>query len=214
MPSFDRAKPSLHAVDEPSRPSRSIWTREHLLQAGLLASGILYSLVTLLMWWAARDSLALTRDQVLLGQRAYLIPQQVALAEPLAAGHPVKITFEIKNSGSTPATEVRNAAGVWLLPRSALLPAAIAPGSDSGSAVFLGAGETKRATPRYLDDDPDRTLRASELEAIRTGDLRLYAVVMLSYVDVFKHPGSTTACAVFEPAIGQLIECQEGNSLR
>ena len=196
-----------------AQSSGGLWSREHLLQAGLLASGIVYSVVTLLMWWAARDSLALTRDQVLLGERAYLIPQQVKLVEPLAAGRPVTVSYAFKNSGSTPATHVGTAAGVWLLPREAPLPAPIAAATGQASTTFIGAGETKLAAPRFLEDDRERGLRERELEAIRAGELKLYAVVALDYLDVFKHPGRTVACAVYDPAIGAFIECADGNSL-
>ena len=104
MQSTERTKATVTPLPPPSPRNSPLWSREHLLQAGLLASGVIYSVVTLLMWWAARDSLALTRDQVLLGERAYLIPQQVQLVEPLAAGHPVKLSYAYKNSGSTPAS--------------------------------------------------------------------------------------------------------------
>ena len=203
-------QPSIETLTE----QRTRWNREHLLQAGVLATGILYSLMTMLMWWASRDSLALTRDQVLLGQRAYLIPQQVMLVKPLAAGRPVEVSYAFKNSGSTPATEVRTLAGVWLLAKDTpILPVISNERTGAGSTVFVGAGDIKHASPRWLDDDPQRLLSADELERIQTGELKLYAIVAIDYRDVFKHPGRTVACAVYEPAVTALIECGEGNSL-
>ena len=160
--------------------------------------------------------LTISTEQVHVGQRAYVIPKQLALSEPLRAGYPVKFSFVVRNSGQTPARELH--VGPMLKVFDHRLKGPTLNGQSSPSApfsvTFLGAGDELRPTEGWLDDDRNRLLDDREFREIMNGTKYLYALGLIQYVDVFHQQDETTFCSVYSPEHGALINCESGSNLK
>jgi hypothetical protein len=182
-----------------------------------------YAAIAFLQWRAYlesnktnRDAVDLTRKQVYIGQRAYLIPEGFSLAEPLRANNPVRVLFTIRNTGETPALHVQRAGGLLILDQNfppeihgAVNP--LAPGSVS----FVGKGQAPiKPDELWLEGNKKRTLQSAELQAILDGTKHMFALSLVDYRDIFGYRCSTTSCGQYDPGTGEMVRCASQNELK
>jgi hypothetical protein len=162
-----------------------------------------------------QKNLKLTEEQVHRGQRAYLTPEQFVLAEPLTANHPVKATYWFKNTGQTPAVEVKTGGIIMILnqdfaPNISASQSPITP----GSVTFQGAGQSRGPEEEWLEGNPKRMLREDELQDIIAERKHLFAFLIIDYSDIFGQQASTKSCLEYFPKINKLGACPTQNSLQ
>lgn len=114
----------------------------------------------------------------------------------------VKITF--KNSGHTPALNVRTGAGFVLTYAFPLPPDLSLPSVDgeAGSVAVIGSQATQEINP-VLTAKSVNDFIAQHDEGDRP--FYIYVVGVIKYDDVFKREHQTTFCYYIQAAIGQKI---------
>ncbi|HLY98923.1 MAG TPA: hypothetical protein VKT33_07640 [Candidatus Angelobacter sp.] len=133
-----------------------------------------------------------------MGQRAYLAPEQFILAEPLTANHPVKITYWFKNTGQTPAIDVKTG-GITMILEQDFAPN-ISASQDSvrlASVTFQGSGQSRGPEEEWLEDNPNRLLREDELQDImakKSISSRFWLLTMATFL--VRKPQLNRACNI------------------
>ena len=115
---------------------------------------------------------------------------------------PILITINIKNSGKTPAIQVRSRIDGALLPASEKLRIIFGPDKrEIESGTLFPDGETRIWGGR-------NTLRPESLEGIKNGDLKLYTFVEVQYRDAFNQWHYTHICIVVNPNLETMAPCE------
>jgi len=147
----------------------------------------------------------LTREQVHLGQRAYLVFQHPQLKQELGVGQFPEIHVELTNSGQTPALDITYGLEVFIGDTPHVPAAPIQIG-------YLGAGQksdlvSKKLTPLTQEQFD----MISKIEAESDGKVitmhkvkHLFVVGHVVYRDVFGKKGDTTLCAALVKQLDQL----------
>jgi len=180
--------------------------RKHLwIQRWGVAFAAIYAGLTLWLLLVTKDAVSLTREQVHIGQRAYLVVRHARLREPLAEGQPQRVTFDIQNTGQTPAVGVKVAGYMDVFdgfpPRVLQLPATDQTG-DIGAGQSLSIWQS-RINPLTKADFEAVNRDMFSLEGnrftmeVKGRRLMLYGLV--TYKDVFGGDGETEFCLVYMP---------------
>jgi hypothetical protein len=157
----------------------------------------------------------LTREQVHIGQRAYLVFQHSALeGEPSIGSHP-HATVEIANSGLTPATDIFYSAGFDIVDSPELVT--MGPERPSG---YIGSGGKQTISAKLLTPITEEQFKAITTEEFVLENNRLiinqtphlYLRAFVRYKDVFGASGETTVCSVY--AQKTFVSCSTDNDLK
>jgi hypothetical protein len=183
------------------------WTRDQKIQAWLLAAGVTYCTITAALWMT-------TREGVHSGQRAYLIIEKLKLEEPPAAGKSVHVMYDVRNTGQTPARNIRVAAMADIVngdpPPATTLP-------QPTQTNDLGAGQViHQSTLRVNPLQPDQvTAITKEIYTINgtaftmeVRGTRLILYGLISYTDVFGGEDETEFCVVYLPTSMQFVDAE------
>jgi hypothetical protein len=153
---------------------------------------------------AASGSLNITREQVHVGQRAYLIVEKFQV-DLLKVGEPIRIHFDMRNTGQTPALDISLSAFSDVLTD---LPNPVPYNFSDPHRSDLGAGQSSAINIGRVNP-----LRTDELAAILTEEFsfvqpnmvmvmrkpNLVAYGKLIYSDVFGGHDETEFCAALLP---------------
>jgi hypothetical protein len=201
---LETADQTEHASEKLANTNRyfQTWTWETSIQLGILLAGIGYAWLTYQLWQSTERAVGLTREQVHIGQRAYLILDHAGDSRA-DVGKPFKLPVVIKNTGQTPAKSVRVQSGILIrdVEPFTLTEAGIRQG-EVGAFDTLGAGQTRDLEVTYRDGAP-LDLTAAQLAAFYIADpqpsftikAKIYVLVVLDYSDMFGGRNRTVACA-------------------
>jgi hypothetical protein len=202
---FDPFRPIARALSDVGRD----WRAGAVLQAALLIVGTVYCCITYALWTSTQQAIDQAREQTFAAQRAWITVANIALAEPPTVNRPVRAAVTIKNTGQTPAFRMTTSGTLAIRDAD--------PGFVYGlmgrnrRAADMGAGETQLV---YLELDNGHPLQPGDLPVLDAARQHLYAIVEITYADIFGHSASTRACAVYAPATKDLGPCTMGNELR
>lgn len=163
---------------------------------------------------ATDQQMRLTREQVHIGQRAYLVFHDAKLKAPLKVGRPAEVQITLLNSGQTPAIEVSHWTFLEIV--SPCPPSISLPFQRSS---YIGAGRDMKITAVSIE-----ALNASQVSQIKTEEITLTGNVLsvsqrprlcffgaVRYKDVFGGSGETHFCAAYEERAKGLAACNVGN---
>jgi hypothetical protein len=185
------------AKNQHSADTKNAQDRERL-RMWLEGFGLLALIGTLA---ATTKSTCVLQQQVYSGQRAYVLVQQIdskdlILEAPLTIGQRVQTYYSFRNTGDTPANNVRISNSMVLRPSQPLsLPPAT---SQEQSALSLGADESRLSWGINLEGG--RLWTAADAARLKKGE-RIYALVTLTYDTVFNTvKGETNFCVYYAGA--------------
>ena len=155
----------------------------------------IYCGLTAMLWWTSREGIHS-------GQRAYLIVKKVKLAVPLEVGKPIQATYEIQNTGQTPAQNVTVTSILDLY--SGTPPPAEHLGPPG--TVDIGAGQVQpmaiaRINPLTAEEARDVSEKQGDLFSAITKNRRLFIYGLISYTDVFGGRDETEFCVAYTPSM-------------
>ncbi len=164
----------------------------------LVAVTFLLFVATLALWWSTRSLVKgaeLTSERQL---RAYLVVNVKDFVWPRSQGGPLTITLEIKNTGQTPAHDLRS------LSRTAFLDYPLSPGFDFSlpfsqdpSVGLLGPGESIYITASdQLTGDEWLVLKWDKKK-------RLCTYGTLTYRDIFDASRHTNICIIHDVTVDE-----------
>jgi hypothetical protein len=157
----------------------------------------------------SRQSVVLTREQVHVGQRAYLTVADIPPRPMPAPGEPFVVPTVVRNVGQTPARNIRVSSGILLMNRE---PFTLDELKSSGTRTTgdLGAGQSVDLQVSYEDRKPlsvgdykHLSLGVSGQPAI--GAPKFYIVIVIDYFDMFGGSGRTVQCGSLER--GKFVIC-------
>ncbi len=193
------------------------WVPEVLgLVAVLVGLGITFATLR-----TTKESVALTREQIHVGQRAYMVVERVEDTVGVE-GKPLIIQTVIKNAGQTPATGLRIQSGVVIREHEpfTLSDVGFKEKGFVGGTDDLGAGQDRTIPVPFnqgvlLDRSTFGLLALSTLaqvpESMRP-KAKIYLVMVIDYSDVFGGHDRTVACSYL--AAGKFTVCNFLNELR
>lgn len=148
---------------------------------------------------AAYTTAITTREQVHVGQRAYLILKHPELTGPLKMNESPEVSVELFNSGQTPATEVKAGFEVFISNVPEGPPIVVM------NYGYIGAGQEIKMFAKMLtrlSDEQFKSITAEEISLegnalkVYYGN-RLFVKADVRYKDVFGGSGETTLCSAY-----------------
>jgi hypothetical protein len=136
----------------------------------------------------------IAEEAMRLQQRAWVFVTEIRASE-LQAGRPLDITLGFKNTGRTPARNVQIATQVDSLPKGRELEPRLEKAYSRGiippeGTVFANIGNGNGHSQGLTQED---------LQAIKSGDLVVWAYGTLTYDDVFEVRQATMFCYRLQP---------------
>jgi hypothetical protein len=202
------SQPTNSRDDKPQKPAPH-WTDKSIV---VLTGLILFTYIVLTYF--SCQQMKLTRDQVHIGQRAYLIVHEIAFKDKLAIGKPTMLTYKIKNTGQTPAMEIRSDLNyAFVLPTEpgataySLQPMVpyIAASQEITNNVGLISPLTKEEFDEITRRD-DVSVKGSTLSLAQHA--HFYTWGLINYKDVFGGEGQLEFCAVYMASIDEFVACK------
>jgi hypothetical protein len=124
----------------------------------------------------------------------------------LRAGQPFVIKTYIRNSGRSPATDMRSTFSIAAPAASA---AAAPPIEDCTNCVRMILLPNSMATEELrIGGD---VLSPDKVKRVQTGADKIVVSGRIDYSDSANHPHTTTVCMLYEPAINRFGACPSGN---
>ena len=145
---------------------------------GGFASAVSSALVLIALYLAFRSNW-IARDTAKRQLRAYISVESASLKKVCSAGEKPQVNVVIKNTGQTPARELRIESDVFLKNVSFDCSFVSEIPKDYGMQV-IGAGVTRR-----IDALMDTPLSVDDVKALQDGTKRLFFLAYGEYVDVF-----------------------------
>jgi flagellar basal body-associated protein FliL len=215
---------SSEKLDNRQRKQNKIQKAAVAIQIAAVVVAGIYVGLTLLLWRATKAAVNLTREQVHTGQRAYIIVEHPTFTQPLAVNQQIKITIEIRNTGQTPALQMRSIAVVDVLMDEPGTVTYATPETVSN----LGAGQTGKAhagrVNRLTDDEFNQITSKDEFSMDGTNTVltitrhkHVYVYGKITYKDVFGGDGETEFCTVYiasEGPEGSFVGCKSHHSIK
>jgi len=159
----------------------------------------------------------LTRQQVHVGQRAYIVLQHPTLTDLPQAGETLECDIEIINSGETPATDIDACAAIFVAD-SPNFPCAHRQFGYVGAGRSIGLSPkllNKLTTEQYNDITQEEFTVDNNKMTLHEGP-HLFVTADVKYKDVFGETGETKLCAVFATEFSDpktLVSCTSGNTM-
>jgi hypothetical protein len=176
-----------------------------ILAAGLFILNILQTLTT-------RDAVNLTREQVHIGQRAYLYMHNGVLDYPPKVGEGLHATFDLTNNGQTPAKDIYYSFYFDISEGIPPVTARYVPASP------IPAGECLKLSALLLNKLTDSDLKiitANNMPSLDGNTLnkpigpRLYLRIFTKYKDVFGGEGLTEFCGIYDASMNRFLGCAD-----
>ncbi len=172
---------------------------------------IIYTIFTIRIWYANRDAVNITREQVHIGQRAYLYLHNAVLVSTPKTGEGLLATLDLTNNGQTPARDVYYSSDFSIsqgLPQamSSYLPLSPVP---PGQKLVVVMGLMNRLTDSDLENITAKlpSLNGNIL-TIPVGP-RLYLRVITKYKDVFGGDGEDEFCGIYDVSTNKFLSCAD-----
>jgi hypothetical protein len=191
----------------------NLWLLDQTTDAALASAGAAQTQAS-----AAQQQTALLRRSVYAGQRAYMVSSNAHLRGPLRIGNPITAGTEVKNTGQTPAVDVR----VWsatfvfdaplnFIPEDVRARVPIDESKPTGVAV-LGKDQTTIAL--HMQDPEAPLVDKTNLDAINAGSSRLFLYGIIRWKDVFNSRCYTRYCHYFNALDRRFYNCHSGQEIR
>jgi hypothetical protein len=174
-------------------------TRINLAGVVILA---LYTSVTALQWRTMKQTLFDTRKNFVTDQRAWVATDGFGTGRDVSDGMPIEVAVVLKNSGKTPALNVRHKRVIDLSKTFPGAPWVSAYDDESRTVIAPGATIifSVRSEPQPI----------GTAAWFKDGRLDMFITIRIDYDDVFGAHHTTTACMSrkFTESLGY---CSDGN---
>jgi uncharacterized repeat protein (TIGR01451 family) len=191
------------------------------IQVAAVVVAAIYAGLTLLLLLTTKDAVKLTREQVHIGQRAYVIVEHPTFTEPLAIGQPIKVTVELKNTGQTPAIQLRTVVVVDVLldePKDISYP-------TPETVSTIGAGQIKKVHAgrlNRLNEDEFKDVTSKDEFSVDgantvltiTQHRHVYVYGRVVYKDIFNGDGETEFCGVYIAFENDFVGCKSHHAMK
>jgi len=177
----------------------------------------IYTGIAYHQWDEMQKTVSLTREQVYIGQRAYLVFNQPVLDNPPPAiGKILSATIELTNSGQTPAVGAKYVLDLHMRPSEDIAYGELMP------LASIGAGRTMRlhVSMESILSPEDLTNVMADLPSLKGNVLtipvgsRLYLHGIVRYKDVFKGDGESEFCAAYIGSKNAFAGCRTHGDLK
>jgi hypothetical protein len=177
----------------------------------------IYTGIAYHQWDEMRKAVNLTREQVHVGQRAYLVFNQPVLDNPRPTiGKLLSATIELTNSGQTPALGAKVFLDLHMRPSEDITYGELTP------LASIGAGRTMRlhVSMESVLSAEDLTNVMADLPSLKGNALtiplgsRLYLHGIVRYKDVFKGDGESEFCAAYIGSRNAFAGCRTHGDLK
>jgi hypothetical protein len=162
---------------------------------------------------ASESSVEATREALRLEQRAWIAMDTVT-AFPLTAGGPAAVHVSLRNTGKTPAVNVKTGA------RMRVFAKGVEPSLTFAGSQWLGQQSNSILAPNstvnlrgmtYDREGRPYNLLDNDVAGFADGAIVLYFDGVVTYDDIFKRSHRTTFCTYWDPAISGYNDCARGN---
>jgi hypothetical protein len=198
------------------------WWRKAVQIIGvILGAGALG--VNVLLWISTEKAVKLTRQQVHIGQRAYVIVEKARFTKPPIVGEGLSIELTLKNTGQTPAINIKPHAVIDFWENGAQ-PFGTPVVFGNISVFPLGSDQTRDfvavttepVTQKDMDAamQDDARIDPAKGTVVLGGFKHLSIHAILTYTDVFGGQGETQFCGWYSFSAQTFVGCPNFNSIK
>src|SRR6266850_3710765 len=172
-----------------------------IIQGSIFAAAFIYMIFAGLQWYAMRETLNLTHENIALTKqtvRAWLVTTKIERTSDFVSNSPITFTVKFKNVGPSTALSVTFGTAVWTcngppsLSCASQCPPQLSTDPRAGESMVGPQAET------FLEISfPPLTQRS--FDAIKNGTQTAYFCGSIGYKDVFDVPHTLNICDYYMP---------------